>query len=202
LCLNYLMIGNSLYFFGRSHQNNILNISIILLLLLFLVIDMASRFLGKASGKPKLPFLQRNLGVIAGLALVTLITAWYGNSIIDKTSIQAANIRKGQFIYPSEVREQDIQRTLSEVKSVTGDNPKVYFVGDLDFLLNYYGRYTPVGYYSPVYAWISKREFNKFLQGLVGQGYYLVVDNGLEQEVLSSLNMSHYKYIQGYIVAW
>lgn len=201
-CLIYLVIGNSLYFFGRSHQNNILNISIILLLLFFLVIDMSSRFLGNVPGKPVKPFLQRNLGVIVALALVALITVWYGDSIIDKASIQAANISKGQFIYPSEVREQDIQNTLTEVKSVTGDNPKVYFVGDLDFLLNYYGRYTPVGYYSPVYAWISKREFNKFLQGLVDQGYYVVIDNGLEQEMLSSLIITNYKYIQGYVVAW
>jgi len=54
--------------------------------------------------------------------------------------------------------------------------------------LDYYGGYAPVGYYNPVYAWISKREFNKFLQGLADQGYYLVVDNGLAKEVLSSIS--------------
>jgi hypothetical protein len=83
---------------------------------------------------------------------------------------QLDNVGKGQFIFPSEVSERDILNTIAEVQSVTGDNPKVYFIGDGDFLLNYYGGYAPVGYYNPVFAWISKREFINFLQGLVDQG--------------------------------
>jgi hypothetical protein len=110
------------------------------------------------------------LAIVASLAFITSITIWYGDSITDKAATQARNAGKGQFIYPSEVPEQDVRNTITEVKSVTGDNPKVYFVGDNDFLLNYYGGYAPVGYYNPVYAWISKREFNKFLQGLVDRG--------------------------------
>lgn len=201
-CLIYLAIGNSLYFFGRSHENNIINISAILLLLFFLLIDLAGYFLVNTSGKLEKPFLYRNLTIIVSLAFIASITIWYGDRITDKAATQARNAGKGQFIYPSEVSEQDVLNTIAEVKSVTGDNPKVYFVGDNDFLLNYYGGYAPVGYYNPVYAWISKREFNKFLQRLVDQGYYLVVDNGLAQEVLSSINIVNYRYLQGCVVAW
>jgi hypothetical protein len=201
-CLIYLAIGNSLYFFGRSHENNIINISAILLLLFFLLLDIAGRFVGNPSGAPAKPFIHRNLAIIIALAFITSITIWYGDSITDKAAIQARNAGKGQFIYPSEVPEQDVLNTIAEVKSVTGDYPRVYFVGDNDFLSNYYGGYAPVGYYNPVYAWISKREFNKFLQGLVDQGYYLVVDNGLAKEVLSSISTSNYRNIRGCVVAW
>lgn len=201
-CLIYLVIGNSLYFFGRSHENNIINISAILLLLLFLLMDTASRFLANVSGQPAKPFIHRNLAVIVSLLFITSITIWYGGSITEKMATQARNIGKGQFIYPSEVPEQYVQNTIAEVKSITGGNPKVYFVGDNDFLMDYYGGYSPVGYYSPVYAWISKHEFNKFLQRLVDQGYYLVVDNGFAQEVLSPISISNYRNIYGRVVVW
>ena len=201
-CLIYLAIGNSLYFFGRSHENNIINISVILVLLFFLLIDISSRFLVHASKEPTKPFIHRNLAIIVSLVFIASITVWYGDSITGKAATQTRNAGKGQFIYPSEVPEQDVLNTIAEVKSIAGDNPKVYFVGDNDFLLAYYGGYVPVGYYTPAYAWISKREFNMFLQGLVDKGYYLVVDNGLAKEVLSPVSTSNYRYIQGCVVAW
>jgi hypothetical protein len=201
-CLIYLAIGNSLYFFGRSHENNIINISAILVLLFFLLLDIAQRFLGSPSDQPAKPFIQRNLAIIISLAFILTVTLWYGDSITDKAMIQARNAAQGQFIYPSAVPQKDVLNTLAEVKEITGNNPKVYFIGDNDFLLDYYGGYTPVGYYTPVYAWISKREFDKFLQGLVDQGYYLVVDNGLTKEVLSSIRISNFRYIRGCLVLW
>ena len=201
--LVYLVIGNSLYFFGRSHENNIINISAILLLLFFLLLDVAGRFLAEVQGATtRPPFIHRNLTIIVALAFITSITIWYGDSITDKAAIQARNAAKGQFIYPSEVSEQEILHMLAEVRTVAGVNPKVYFIGDNDFLLNYYGGYAPVGYYNPVYAWISRHAFNKFLQGLVDQGYYLVIDNGLAQEVLPFISITNYRYLHGCVAVW
>lgn len=206
LCLIYLVIGNSLYFFGHSHENALIVLSAVLLLLFFLLLDLAGHALADCSGKPANRFIQRNLAIIVSLAFIASVAIWYGDNITNKVAIQAGNVVKGQFIYPSEVPEQDILDTIASVKSVTGDNPKVYFIGDYDFLFDYYGGYAPVGYYNPVYAWISKREFNKFLQGLVDHGYYLVVDNSLAREVLPPISISNYKYIRGYmqgrVVAW
>ncbi len=202
LCLIYLAIGNSLYFFGHSHENAIIVLSAVFLLLLFLLLDLAGHFLGNGSEKQTKSFAHRNLVIIISLIFIVSVTIWYGDNITRKAVIQARNAGKGQLIYPSTVVEQDVPNMIAAVKSITGDNRKVYFVGDNDFLLDYYGGYAPVGYYNPVYAWISKREFNKFLQGLLDQGYYLVVDNGLAQEVLSSAGISNYRYMQGYVVAW
>jgi hypothetical protein len=216
-CLIYLAIGNSIYFFGRSHESAIINISTVLLLLFFLLLDLAGQSLAHASGKAASPFMHRNLAIIVSLAFIASIIFWYGDSITRKATIQTRNVGKGQFIYRAEMQEQDyypsgkmheadVLNTIAEIKSVTGDNPKVYFVGINDFLFNYYGGYAPVGYYNPVYAWISTREFSKFLQGLVDQGYYLVVDIGFAKEVLSPISINNYRYIQGYIqgyvVAW
>ena len=201
-CLIYLTIGNSLYFFGRSHENNIINISAILLLLFFMLIDIAHRFIGNASDEQTKPLIRRNFAMIAALVFIASVTIWYGDSITGKVTTQAHNAANGQFIYPSEVSEQDMLNTIADVKAVTGGNPKVYFVGDNDFLLDYYGGYVPVGYYSPVYAWISRHEFNKFLQGLVNQGYYVVIDNGLVNDVLPYVKFQNYKTIEGRLVAW
>jgi hypothetical protein len=201
-CLIYLAIGNSLYFFGRSHENNIINISPVLMLLFFLLLDIAGRFITLDSHNTAKPSFQRNLTVFIPLSLITVISIWYGDSITLKAALQAQNLSKGQFIYPSSISEQSVMQVINNVRSVTGDNPKVYFATQNDFLLDYYGQYTPAGYFNPMHAWISKPEFNKFLQGLVNQGYYLVVDNGLAGEVLSSIDTSGYRRIQGYVVAW
>jgi hypothetical protein len=200
--LIYLVIGNSLYFFGRSHENNIINISVILLLLLFILIDIVGHSLINAPDETVKSFIRQNLAIIISFVFIASITMWYGDSITTKGAIQTRNVSKGQFIYPSWVLKQDVLGVIANVKSITGDNPKVHFVGDSDFLLNYYGGYVPVGYYNPVYTWISKREFNKFLQGLVDQGYYLVVDNVFAKEMLLSISISNYRYIRGCVVAW
>lgn len=201
-CLVYLAIGNSLYFFGRSHENNIINISAILVLLFFLLLDMAGQSLADASDKPAQPFVRRNLAMIVSLAFIASVAIWYGDSIANKAAIQARNAGEWQFIYPSEIPEQEIMSAIAEVKSVTGDNPKVYFVSRYDFLLDYYGGYAPAGYYNPLTSWISRREFNKFLQGLVDHGYYLVIDESFAETVLPFIGINNYKIIGRRLVAW
>ena len=201
LFLVFLAIGNSLYFFGHSHENAIIVLSSILLLLFFLLLDLAGRYLGIYSEESHKRFFHRNLAIIVSLTFIVAITIWYGDNITRKATIQARNAVKGQFIYPSEVPERYILNTIAKVRSVTGDSPKVYFVGDYDLLFYYFGRYAQVGYYNPVYAWISRDEFDKFLQGLVDQGYYLVVDNGLV-DVLSTIRFSNSRNIGRRWVIW
>ena len=141
------------------------------------------------------------MGIIVSLVFIASVVVWYADNITRKVSIQASDVVKGQFIYPSEVPQRYILKTLAEVRSVAGNNPKVYFVGDYDFLFDYYGGYAPVGYYNPVYAWISRSDFNNFLQGLLDQGYYLVVDNGIIG-VLSNIRFSNTKSIRDRWVVW
>lgn len=201
-CLIYLTIGNSLYFFGRSHENNIINISAILLLLFFLLLDMISHSLADASDKPAQPFVCRNLAVVVSLAFTASIAIWYGDSIANKAAIQARNVSQGQFVYPAPYSKQNTMSFIAEIKSATGDNPKVYFVSIYDFLFNYYGGYAPVGYYNPLVSWISRREFDQFLQGLMDHGYYLVIDKKLIKDVRLPIGTYHYQNIRGSLVVW
>jgi len=200
-CLLYLAIGNSLYFFGRSHENAIIVLSPVYLLLFFLLLDLAGHSLANGSGKPTNPFTHPKLAIIVSLIFIASVSVWYGDNITYKAATQARNAIKGRLIYPSEVPEQNVLNIIADVKSVTGDNQKVYFVGDYDFLFDYYGGYAPVGYYNPVYSWISRPEFNTFLQALVDQGYYLVVDSGIV-DVLSSVRFSNHRNIGGRWVVW
>ena len=201
-CLIYLSIGNSLYFFGRSHENNIINMSVILLVLFFFLIDVAGRTFSDITGKLTSSFAHRNSVIIVVLIFIASITIWYGNTIADKGAIQASNAAKGQLIYSSTVSEINVFNDLYEVKAVTRNASKVYFIGDNDLLFNYYGGYAPVGYYSPVYAWISKPAFNKFLQGLLDQGYYVVIDTGLIGEVLPFIKFTNRRKMAKFSVVW
>ncbi len=205
-CLIYLAIGNSLYFFGRSHENNIINISIILLLLFFILLDIVGRSLVNDSGKPAELFMQRNLAIIVSVIFIASITIWYGDSITGKSATQARNAKKQQFIYPSLVSKQSVMSVIADVKSVAGDNPKVYFADHYDFLLDYYGGYAPVGYFSPMETWVSKREFDRFLQGLLNQGYYLVIADDVlnydDKDALAFLTPFDYKIMGRRLVAW
>jgi hypothetical protein len=201
LFLVFLAIGNSLYFFGHSHENAIIVLSSILLLLFFLMLDLVGRYLCYDSKESKTPIFQRNLAIIVSLVLISSVTIWYGDNITRKAAIQARNAAKGQLIYPSEVPQRYVLNTIKKIRQVTGNSSKVYFVGDYDLLFYYFGKYAQVGYYNPVYSWISRNEFNKFLQGLMDQGYYLVVDNGLVN-VLSSIRFSNSKNVGERWVIW
>lgn len=205
-CLIYLVIGNSLYFFGRSHENNIINISAILLLLFFLLLDLAGLVLAKDSGKPAKLLNRGNLGILVSLVLIASITVWYGGNIIAKAAAQAHIAGKGQFVYPSRISKQSVLDVIAQVKPVTGDNPKVYFVDYYDFLFDYYGGYAPVGYYNPMHSLVSRREFEKFLQRLLDEGYYLVIAGNVidygDKDALAFLMPANYRVVGKRLVAW
>jgi len=197
--LVYLMIGNSLYFFGRSHENNLLNISAILILFTFFLLDMISQFSMRASNNS---LVQRRFPTIMSIALIMAITLWYGDSITNKATRQANAISRGEFTLPAKYSKQMLEHLLAEIKATTNNSPKVYFVSNHDFLLEYYGGYAPVGYYNPFSSWISRHEFDQFLQYLVSHGYYLVIENKFIHAVHLSSMSYHNKSIFGYVVIW
>ena len=201
-CLIYLVIGNSLYFFGHSHENALIVLSAALLLLFFLLLDLAGHTLANGFDKQANPFIHRNLVVIVSLVFIASLTIGYGDKITARTTIQARNAGEGQFVYPPENPEWGVMSIIADVKSVTGDNPRVYFVSGGAFPLAYYGGYTPVGYYNPWLSWVSKRGFNRFLQGLVDQGYYLVIDDALARYVLTYVKLQNQRKIPNYLVVW
>ena len=187
--LTYCAIGNSIYFFGRSHENNILNIAIVLLFLFFFLLDLMSRSLDEENGSGTVSsFLRRNSSLGIGLICIVTIIVSYSHNIFSKAGIQIENAKTGQFIYPVE-QDPNMQGYLNRIRQVTGNSSKVYFIDEYDFTFYYYGGYAPVGYPNPFRTWIFKKDLNRFLQGLLDNGYHLVC-NGSLKYILPDLHYS------------
>lgn len=182
LLLTYCAIGNSIYFFGRSHEHNILNIAIVLLFLLFFMFDLISRFVNdKGNNNSGFCLVRRYGAVWASAVVICVITLSYAQNIEKKVAVQFINSKKVQLIFPSTEFDQKIFAAyLDKIKILTNNSRKVYFIDTADFNLYYYGGYAPVGYCNPFQTWIFKRDVDRFLQGLLDNGYYLVCNADLK----------------------
>lgn len=175
LLLTYCAIGNSIYFFGRSHEHNIINISIVLLFVFFLMLDLTTRFLNADSGRRELSsFCRRHAVSAVAITFIAVIILSYSQNISHKAGTQIRNIGTTQLIYPSNINAVALQKEIDAIRSVTSNSTKVYFIGGSDFNFYYYGGYTPVGYCNPFLTWIFAADLNRFLQSLLDNGYYLV----------------------------
>ena len=188
--LVYCAIGNSVYFFGRSAETNILNISLVLLFLFFFLLDLISRTLNEDDYSGTALSHLRSYGplYIGALCILTLIVS-YSHLIFTKAAIQIENAKTVELIYPVE-QDKNFQGYMNRIRQVTGNSSKVYFIDDYDFTFYYYGGYTQVGYCNPFRTWIFTKDLNRFLQGLLDSGYYLVC-NGNLKGVLNDLHYSH-----------
>jgi hypothetical protein len=200
LLLTFCAIGNSIYFFGRSHEHNILNISIVLMFLCFFMLDLISRVLQKDYPEPdKFTLLRHHTSTCVAVAIVLVVIVYYADNVSEKRSIQISQLSKGQTIFPLEVQEKDFAPLVSRIRAVTGNSSKVYFVGGPDFEFYYYGGYSPIGYCNPFSTWIFTKELTRFLQGLLDSGYYLVCDNTMKY-LLTSLNFTNANSIDSTVV--
>ncbi len=187
-----LVIGDSMYFFGRSHENNLLNISGILVLTLFVLFDILiftspepeSVVIAKnttvAKNKKATPtpqevkpsyFTQRNAATFLPVVFIIFIVYFYSERITEKASAQYTNFKESQLHFPL-LPQMDI----ASIKKVTHNSPNVYFLDHLDFYYCYYGDYVPQGYFSPLAGYAFKKDLQALLQDLLKKGYYIVYD--------------------------
>lgn len=185
-----LAVGNSMYFFGRSHENNILNISTILVLAVFILFDL---FIYLFSQRPDSPVPHAaaagvntgqtstrfygatgRLYLILPVLFVFIACFYYSENVRGNIKIQCRSVLKRKIV-KSRVA---IPRGLADVKQITHGSSKVYFPGLWgDFYYYYYGNYSPPGYFNPSAAWIYRKDWLHFMQGLLDSGYYIVYDN-------------------------
>lgn len=182
-----LAIGNSMYFFGRSHENNVLNIAGVLVFALFLLFDIliflspvpvvAAAALPKDKSKKavapekKSYLTMRNLAISLPVIFIMGTGYYYSGRAAVKFSAQYNNLLESNFVYPFPLVYLD----TAAVKQVTHNSQDIYMLDPyLDFYFYYYGKYKPQGYYSPSATWIFKKDMLKFIQGLLDQHYYVV----------------------------
>ncbi|MFA6042585.1 MAG: hypothetical protein WCV85_04920 [Patescibacteria group bacterium] len=164
-------IGNSMYFFGRSHENSIISISTIFLFGLFYFIDLMYQLKAGRAGHSFRKF------ALAGLAtIVCLFFVSYSNRVVSTLGMQVQRLRTGQIHQPSSFADpKTYADTLQTIQAVTQMSTKVYFaVPDIDFYLYYFGGYTPVGYRQPFETWLFQSQTAAFLNDLLTQGYYVI----------------------------
>jgi hypothetical protein len=170
-------MGNSIYFFGRSHEHNIINLAIIFVFAFFIVLDLAGRLLCRegARSEGESAVLARRLPLAAAALFILITVVAYTDNIANKTAIQAGNFLQGRLMYPFNFQaDAQFYNYIGEIKGLTGNSSKVYFVDRQDFFYNYYGGYDPVGFCSPFMSWIFVKDQHRFLQGLLDSGYFLV----------------------------
>ena len=183
ILLTYCAIGNSIYFFGRSHEHNILNIAIVLLFLFFFLLDLMTRYLGETASESLSAvssFLHRYGALIASVALIAAIIVSYSENISKKGYIQLANAESGKLTYTTFTIPDAFQGFIGRIREITDNSKKVYFVDEADFAFYYYGGYEQSGYCNPFLTWIFTKDLNRYLQNLLDNGYYLVCSPNLK----------------------
>jgi hypothetical protein len=199
--LIFLATGNSLYFFGRSHENNIINVSVIYIFALFLFIDLMQIQLSQSSSTKNGNY--RNAAMTGSCIIVLLICAFYATSIGSKTMRQALNLGSGQFVYTNPFSKSVMEESIANIRRVTGDSKKVYFISSIDYLYYHHGDYKPVGYYSPFLSWALQDEMVAFLNNLIQNKYYIVIDNiDLIREAIPLLRHTNSASNGKYLILW
>lgn len=186
-----ITIGESMYFFGRSHENGILTISGTLVLALFIVFDILifqspqpaeampvtqPQIKGKKEKEKEVAVkkslvTERNIYTAVPFVFVLFSGYYYSGRLSDKIDIQYNNFKEGQYICPLLPMPMD----TTAIRHITHNSPNVFFLDfDTDFYYYYYGHYTPLGYFNPCEAWIYRKDLIKFMQDLINKHYYVV----------------------------
>ncbi len=180
LFILFLAIGNSIYFFGRSHEHNIINISGLLILTLFLLFDLLDCY---QNFKPLPTGLSLKKIFVSSAPILFIIasTYFFSERISNKINTQYKNFQKHQTIYPlNEIPHHSIFSTINQL---TNDSKNVYFLQYVtDFQYYYYGKYSPQGYYNPCVSWVIKKDFANFLQTLLDRHYYIITTYCFQME--------------------
>ncbi|MCX5726369.1 MAG: hypothetical protein NT030_04180, partial [Candidatus Saganbacteria bacterium] len=191
LFLIILTIGNSFYFFGRSHENNLINIAANLLFCLFLLFDMLDFELKRNAS------LRIGKLFVPAVAIVFILTCayYYSGRAMEKAQSQYNYLMKWQFTEAAPVPNmQPIQR-------ITRSSPKVIFLSAYDFGYYYYGGYVPQGYFL-AYAWVIKKDLINFLNDQLNAGYYVIIPRSefnVFSEVIDGLNIKNKKNDSGFL---
>lgn len=202
--LVFLAIASSMYFFGRSHENNIINISSILLLVLFVLFDLISfsyrpagtRHEKSTSSSSGISInFTRNAGLLLSVLLLFGVSYFYSDKMPEKFAAQWKSLKTGRWRLPIAGYPIDAE----SVKQIVDDPSKVYVLDyQRDFLYYYQGGYALSGYFNPCGVWILRPDLVTFLNGLLKQGYNIVIPSPTSAlDVLQRLDYNVMKSANG-----
>jgi hypothetical protein len=163
-----LMFASSLYFFGRSHEHNLINTSAPTLFVLFLAIDLAW---------PAPEDGARVLGWVFAVVpwcLVAICGYHYSGRLLQRLGAQGAILEGTRPVGP--VFSYDVLPTLDCAALVgpAGDS-NVYLFSKYDFWYYQGCGLVPQGFTQPLFLAILKTDVVAELNHLLDQGYKIVV---------------------------
>jgi len=170
LFLILLAIGNSLYFFGRSHENNLVNISSILLFCLFLLFDLVHSEWERRSHSRTSCWLLPALAIV----FIVSISCVYSGRASERVGQQVESFRAHKADGRDRALESFLREHTALIKKITRFSPKVIFVSKLGSYYCYEGGYVPESSYVVASRMIMK-DLVDFLNAHLADGYYIVM---------------------------
>lgn len=164
----FLAIGNSFYFYGRSHENNLINISSIFLLLPFIALDIIN-------SNNTILKMGKIYHYLPALFFAVIIYGYY-HRIQQIAEIKLHHLKHGRF-YALEKKhfEYAIGNEKNVIIKYTKNSKKVYFITLADGYYYYTLGIKPEGFFQPSSIFIYKKDMVSFLGKLLKENYMLVI---------------------------
>lgn len=206
---NYLfLLGLALvgliYFFGRSHENNLMITSGILLVILFITFDKLA----------KLYNLRKILFSMSGI-FILITSLLFSAPIFENLNRVYDHLKRNVLIDIN-----PIDKTIDQNQDFLNNYPakKIYFISNSDAYLNYRYDLKQIGYYTPFIANLFMEDTNKLLLDLSKDNYLILLEDdpsftieqyneskflngqGLRFELTGGLNLADIKFYELNIV--
>jgi hypothetical protein len=167
-----LATANSIYFFGRSHEHNLINLAASFLFIAVLGVDLALDLV-PAGTEHESQWPRRTTAATAWLVLATCAFQYSGR-VIDKLAAQWAIVTKAEPLPRAWPADDLAGLPCDEVLRAAGDR-RVYFLSRHDYWLYERCDLPPIGYVQPVLLSILEEPLITELDGLLAAGYKIVV---------------------------
>lgn len=155
-----LAISNSIYFFGRSHEHNLLNISASLLFCVFLCLD-------EMAATTDRPGWARNLMPAAPWIIVAVTGLAYSGGIMTKTAVQLATVTRHAPLPGND--------DIGPIECNEIGPGKVFIYSAYEYWFNERCHYIPQGEVQPFLLQPVQARALEQLDGLLNSGYRIVV---------------------------
>ncbi len=165
-----LLISSSIYFFGRSHENNLDNLAVPFLLCFFLSLDLCLNELERGARATQL------LPIVLSSLLIGLCAFAHRGRIWTKAVAQIAVLSRSEQSEPLFISR--LGPMYCEEVAHSAPDGKVYFFGTIDFW--YYQRchYAPPSYQQPMGLSVLKAPLLAELGDLLDRGYTIALVKG------------------------
>ena len=170
LFLLLLAMGNSFYFFGRSHENNIINISSGIILSLFMIFDIICwRWKGGISFR-----WRRTVFITGAFFLVSMVSFAYSGKIAISLKQQWNRVCCMEFQSQEYLNFLKMKFGVYEIEGVVSKVKKAIFLSHEDFFYYYHTKMIPGHFRANVSSFIFKNDFIEYVMKSLNEGVVVV----------------------------